>query len=99
MPKFKFLKYFPEDKNGMYIIYELYSFDNIFRLLLKNNFSHEQAINFIIANCSLSGLVFQERIHNKQYNKLSAKDVLSPEDSAIKARLIYEVMECNSSIQ
>lgn len=76
----------------MYIIYELFSFDNLFRLLLKNNFSHEEAMDFIIANSSLSGLVFQERIHNKFYNKLSAADALSPRESAIKSRLIYDMM-------
>ena len=90
----KFLKYFPKYKCGMYIIYELFSFDNIFRLLLKNNFSYEEAIYFILANCSLSGLVFQERIHNKKYLKLLAKDAISPEESAIKSRLIYDIMSC-----
>lgn len=95
MPMPKFLKYFPKDKNGMFIIYELYSFDNLFRLLLKNNFFHEEAINFIIANCSLSGIIFQERIHNKSYLKLSAEDALSPEESAIKSRLLCDVMSYN----
>jgi len=92
MFKQKFLKYFPREKNGMFIIYELFSFDNFFRLLLKNDFSREEAIDFIIANCSLSGLVFQERIHNKSYLKLSAADALCAKDSAIKSRLIYDIM-------
>ena len=74
MNDLNFLREFPKDRNGLYIVYELYTFDNLFRLLLKNGFEHEDAMYFILANCSLSALVFQERIHNKGYKKLSAKD-------------------------
>ena len=75
----------------MYIIYELFSFDNLFRLLLKNVFDNEEALEFILRCCSLSALVFQERIHNKRYKRLSAKDVLPPHLAAHKARLIYDL--------
>lgn len=87
-----FLKVFPKDTNGMYIIYELFSFDNLFRLLLKNGFDNEEALNFILRGCSLSALVFQERIHNKRYKGLSAKDALPLDLAAHKARLIYDLM-------
>jgi hypothetical protein len=87
-----FLKRFPKERNGMYIVYELYTFDNLFRLLLKNNFDHEEALYFILANCSLSALVFQERIHNKKYRKLSGKDALPADLAACKAQLIYDLM-------
>ncbi len=87
-----FLKVFPKDTNGMYIIYELFSFDNLFRLLLKNCFDNEEALSFILSHCSLSALVFQERIHNKRYERLSAKDALPPDLAAHKARLIYDLM-------
>lgn len=83
---------FLKDKSGMYIVYELYTFDNLFRLLLKNNFDHEEALDFVLFNCSLSALVFQERIHNKAYEKLSAKDALPPDLAASKAQLIYDLM-------
>ncbi|MGB4463384.1 MAG: hypothetical protein WBI96_01720 [Candidatus Hydrothermia bacterium] len=86
-----FLKKFPKDRNGLYIAYELYTFDNLFRLLLKNGFDHEEALYFILSNCSLSALVFQERIHNKRYKKLSAEDALSPNLAACKAWLIYDL--------
>jgi len=89
---FDFLKRFPKDRNGLYIVYELYTFDNLFRLLLKNNFNHEEALYFILGNCSLSALVFQERIHNRVYEKLSAKDALPVDLAACKARLIYALM-------
>ena len=83
-----FLSLFPKDRDELFIVYELYTFDNLFRLLLKNNFEHEEAFYFILANCSLSALVFQERLHNKKYRKLSAKDALPPEVASEKAQLI-----------
>lgn len=89
---FNFMKMFPKDHNGLYIIYELYSFDNLFRLLLKNGFDHKEALWFILANCSLSALIFQERIHNKRYKKLSGKDAKPPDLAALKARLIYDII-------
>lgn len=87
-----FLGKFPKDSNGLYIVYELYTFDNFFRLLLKNDFDHEEALYFILGNCSLSALVFQERIHNKGYKKLSAKDALPADLAACKAQLVYDLM-------
>lgn len=87
-----FLVKFPKDRNGLYIVYELYTFDNFFRLLLKNNFDHEEALYFILGNCSLSALVFQERIHNKGYKKLSGKDALPADLAACKAQLIYDLI-------
>lgn len=89
----QFLKYFPKDNEG-YIIYELYSFDNFFRLLLKNGFDHEDALIFIFARCSLSAVPFQERIHNNAYLKLNGKDAKPPKVAAIKARLIFDILQC-----
>lgn len=88
-----FLGKFPKDNNGLYIVYDLYTFDNLFRLLLANGFDHEDALSFILANCSLSGRVFQEKIHNLKYEELSADDVLPAEEAAYKARFIYDMME------
>jgi hypothetical protein len=89
----QFLKYFPKD-NDRYIIYELYSFDNFFRLLLKNGFDHEDGLFFILAQCSLSAVTFQERIHNRGYLKLDGKDVKPPRVAAIKAKLISDIVQC-----
>ena len=75
-------------ENYNYIVYELYTFDNLFRLLLKSDFVHEEALDFILANCSLSAYVFQERIHNEGYTKLSAKDALHPALAANSAPAI-----------
>jgi|SRR3989304_8517464 len=87
-----FIRNFPKDASGLYIVYELYTFDNLFRLLLKHGFDHEESLDFIIFNCSLSGIVFQERIFNKKYKKLSAKDALPPDLAAHKARLIHDLI-------
>lgn len=86
----RFLEKFPKDINGLHIVYELYTFDNLFRLLLKNSFDHEGSLCFILCNCSLSALIFQERIHNMEYKKLSAKDALPADLAACKAQLIYD---------
>ena len=87
----EFLEEFPKDRNGLYIVYECYTFDNLFRLLLKSCFNHEEALCFILSNCALSALVFQERIHNKRYKRLSAEDALPPDLAACKAQLIYHI--------
>ena len=87
-----FLRKFPKDKSGLYIVYELYTFDNLFRLLLKNSLDHEEALFFILANCSLSVVVFQERIHNRKYRELSSEDVFPADIAACKAQLIYDLM-------
>ena len=88
----RFLKKFPKDESGMYIVYELFTFDNLFRLLLKADYDHEDALAFIMAFCSLSVLVFQERIHNNKYKKLQAKDALPPGLAAHKAQLIHYII-------
>ena len=88
----KFLKYFPKNSEGLYIVYDLYSFDNFFRLLLKNELNYEDSLNFILYNSSLSALVFQERIHNKGYLILSTDDAISPKLASIKARLIFDIL-------
>lgn len=66
-------KVFKKNSDGMYEIFDRFSFDNMFRLLLKHDFDHDEALNFILCNCTLSALVFQERIYNKYYLKLSTQ--------------------------
>ena len=88
-----FLRNFSKDHNGLYIVYELYTFDNLFRLLLKNGFGQKQALSFILCNCSLSALVFREGIHNHAYKELLAKGALPSDLAACKARLIYDLMD------
>jgi len=67
----RFLKNFSKESNGLYKVYERFTFDEIFCALLEKGLDCEEALCFILANCSLSALVFQQRIHNKYYLKLS----------------------------
>src|SRR4030042_6568900 len=88
-----FLKEFPKDNNDMFIVYECFTFDNLFRLLLADGFDHEDALFFMLAHCSISAYVFQERLHNKKYRKLSAEDAMPPDEAARRAKVIYDMME------
>ena len=95
----RFLKHFPKNSEGLYMVYELYSFDNFFRLLLKHGLDQENSLYFILYNCSLSGLVFQERIHNKAYLKLRGEDASSPRIASIKAMLIFDILQCRERVK
>lgn len=88
------LKTFPKESDGMYIVYDLFTFDNFFRLLLKEGLDHDEALDFAVFNFSMSVLVWQERIHNKRYlRRLSAEQAIHPLEASRKARLIYDFME------
>ncbi|MCX5718400.1 MAG: hypothetical protein NT055_00275 [Nitrospirae bacterium] len=89
----EFLKEFPKNENDMYIVYDRFTFDNLFRLLLQAYFDHEDALYFMLANCSMSALVFQERLHNKKYKKLSAEDALPVDEAARRAKVIYDLVQ------
>jgi hypothetical protein len=89
----EFLKEFPKDNNEMFIVYECFTFDNHFRLLLADGFDHEDALYFMLANCSMSALVFQERLHNKKYRRLTAEDAIPSDEAARRAKVIYDMME------
>ena len=70
------LENFKKNREGLYEIYDRFSFDNLFRFLLNNSFEDDEALDFILCNCSLSAIVFQERIHNKYYLCLSSGNTL-----------------------
>lgn len=86
----KFLKSFPMEKRGLYIVYDRFTFDNLFRLLLKNGMDHFEARDFVLAKCSLSALVFQERLHNDAYRRLSADEAISSKEAARRAIIIKD---------
>jgi hypothetical protein len=88
---FDFLEKIPKTPNGLFIVYELFTFDNFFRLLLENGLDHEEALNLILSWTSLSALVFQERIHNENYKNLSQEGALPYECAFSKAQLIYDL--------
>lgn len=83
-------KNFKKNSDGMYEIFDRFSFDNLFRLLLKQDFDHEEASNFILCNCALSDLVFQERIYNKYYLKLSTQNTISDDLVDLMHQILVE---------
>jgi hypothetical protein len=60
-----------------YKIYDRFTFDQVFRFLLSNDFEHEEAKDIIMNNCALSALVLQERIHNEYYYRISVNEEIS----------------------
>jgi hypothetical protein len=70
-------KNFKKNSDGLYGIYDRVSFDNVFRVLLNNDFEYEEALNFILCNCSLSAIIFQERIYNNYYLNISTEETIS----------------------
>lgn len=93
----EFLSEFPKDKSELFIVYDRFSFDTLFRLLLKEGFDHEDALSFMLANCSLSALVFQDRIHNEEYRELSAADAIPACEAARRAIVINDFMQIATS--
>jgi len=55
-------------------INDRFSFDCLFRKLIKKNFTKSEALDYILNNYSLSTLVFQERIENKFYKKIKTDE-------------------------
>ena len=90
---FEFLKDFPRDQNGMMCVWEVYSFDNIFRLLLKADMDYDDALMFMLAECDFSAVVWQERIHNEAYAELRAEDAPTPELAALWVKTLQELVE------
>ncbi len=54
-------------------INDRFTFDDLIRLLLRSGFTHEEAKNVILNNCTLSALVFQERVENNFYLEISER--------------------------
>lgn len=58
-------------------IYDRFSFDKLFRSLLTKGYDAEEAISYILNNCKLSALIFEVRICNKYYERISVDETLS----------------------
>lgn len=57
--------------------FDRFTFDKLFRFLLSQDFDAEDAKDMIIAHCQLSALVYQERIENGFYKKISTAEEIS----------------------
>ncbi|MCD6456269.1 MAG: MjaI family restriction endonuclease, partial [Methanophagales archaeon] len=60
-----------------YEVYDRFTFDYLFRRLLKDGYDHEEAKDIITHNCALSTLIMQERIYNSYYLKISDDEKIS----------------------
>ena len=86
---------FPEfikNEEDYYILNDRFSFDNFFRILLKNGFEHSEALNFILSNCSLSCLIFQERIENKLYLEISTEKIILNDILKLRNEMLFETI-------
>ena len=57
--------------------FDRFTFDKIFRFLISHDFDAEQAKDIILIHCQLSALIFQERLENGFYKKISTGEEIS----------------------
>ena len=67
-----------------YSVFDRFTFDYLFRRLLKDGYDHEEAKDIIMHNCALSCLVLQGRIHNEYYMEIEEDDVISEDLRQLK---------------
>lgn len=72
-------------------LYDRFSFDNYFRELLREGYTHEEAIEFIKYTCSLSALTIQERIENEYYKKISLNETMSQDLKDLRQEIFNKI--------
>jgi len=90
---------FERTEEGLVKLYDRFSFDQLFRLLLISGYEREEALNFILCNCALSALVFQERIYNCYYLNIQVDEVISPDLLELKRQCLIKIMANSISIK
>ncbi|MCK9452577.1 MAG: hypothetical protein M0Q90_12865 [Bacteroidales bacterium] len=75
-----------------YLCYDRFTFDKIFRKLLLNDYSHEEAKDIILNNCSLSSLVLQERVYNSYYEQINVEEEISADLLNLKNEIFNQKM-------
>jgi hypothetical protein len=73
--------------------FDRFTFDKIFRFLLKNDFEHEDARDIILHNCALSALVLQERILNCYYQKIKSDEKISADLCELKRKCFERILK------
>ena len=63
----EFLNHFGKSREQKIIVFDVFTFNNLFTLLLNEKFNHNSALNFILSESELNAYVFQECIHNDAY--------------------------------
>jgi hypothetical protein len=77
--------------------YDRFTFDKVFRFLLSNDFTDEEAKDIILFNCSLSTLVFQERINNYYYKTIKVNEEISGDLLDLKKKIAVQLFEGRSN--
>lgn len=72
-------------------IYDRFSFDKLFRLLLTEGYDAEEALRYILNNCKLSALIFQERIYNKYYKRISVDETISTDLKILRQEIFDNI--------
>ncbi len=62
-----------------YEVFDRFTFDYLFRRLLRDGYDNEEAKDIILYNCALSALVMQERLYNEYYLEISEEDIIAPD--------------------
>lgn len=78
-----YIREFPE-------VFDRFTFDYLFKRLLFDGYDQEAAKDIILYNCALSALVMQERLDNKYYLSMTARDGVAPD---LLAMLHEELMK------
>lgn len=56
---------FAKDRDSLLVVHDRFTFWEFFKVLQEDNYGPEDIISFILTNCSLSAMVFQECIDSK----------------------------------
>ena len=73
--------------------FDRFTFDKIFRFLLSQDFSQEDAKDLILCNCALSAIIFQERIYNGYYKKIRENEIISEDLQQFANEVFHEKLE------
>jgi hypothetical protein len=68
----------PDYVKENYEVFDRFTFDYLFKILLADGYDNEEAKDVILYNCALSTLVTQERIDNEYYWEIFVNDVAAP---------------------
>ena len=71
-------------------INDRFTFDSLFRKLLKASLNKKEALNHILNGYSLSALVDQERVENKYYRKIKFNEAISADLLDLKNEFFRE---------
>ena len=71
-------------------VFGRFTFDYLFRRLLKDGYDHDEAKDIMLHQCALSALVMQERINNNFYYKISEADEISEDLLELRNEVILK---------